>query len=88
MLVTARGWRRTHLVWIGFLGKLVYDEYIFAFDIAFNPLLLIYVGLLSLACWQPSPRSLHTNYPPIPGREPIFLPTSGIYGGQATQTSR
>lgn len=52
MLFTARGWYRAHLVWIGILGYLVYDEVIFAFDIAFNPLFLDYVGLLSLAFWS------------------------------------
>lgn len=52
MMFTARGSWRAPLVWLGILGYLVYDEVIFAFDVAFNPLFLVYVGLLSFSFWS------------------------------------
>jgi hypothetical protein len=52
MLLAVRGSWRARMVWLGILGYLVYDEVIFAFDVAFNPLFLVYVGLLSLSFWS------------------------------------
>ena len=49
MLLSARGSWRARVVWLGVLGYVLYDEVIFAFEIAFNRLFLAYVALLSLA---------------------------------------
>jgi hypothetical protein len=49
MALARRGSRRAVLVWIGVLGYVLYNSAIFTFDIAFNRLFLVYVGLLALA---------------------------------------
>lgn len=52
MGLSAVGSLRARLVWLGVLGYVLYDEVIFSFDIAFNPLFLVYVALLSLAAFS------------------------------------
>jgi hypothetical protein len=52
MMLAVRGSWRARMVWLGILGYLVYDEVIFAFDIAFNTLFLVYVAVLSLSFWS------------------------------------
>jgi hypothetical protein len=49
MALSARGSLRAHIVWVGALGYVLYNAVIFAFEVAFNRLFLLYVGLLSLA---------------------------------------
>ncbi|HEX6508362.1 MAG TPA: hypothetical protein VF221_12080 [Chloroflexota bacterium] len=49
LLLSARGSRRARVVWLGVLGYVLYNAVIVAFTIAFNPLFLVYVGLLSLS---------------------------------------
>jgi hypothetical protein len=52
MLLTARGSLRAQMVWAGTLSYLLYNAALFAFDVAFNPLFLLYVATLSLALWS------------------------------------
>ena len=52
MVFSTWGSWRARLVWLGVLGYLLYDGVIFAFDVAFNPLFLVYVGILSLSFWS------------------------------------
>jgi hypothetical protein len=47
--LSARGSRRARVVWFGVLGYVLYNAAIFAFEIAFNRLFLVYVGVLGLA---------------------------------------
>jgi hypothetical protein len=52
MLLTARGFQGARVVWAGILGYILYMYTIYAFDVAFNPLFLVYVAALSLAFWS------------------------------------
>jgi hypothetical protein len=52
IMLASRGSWRARIVWLGILGYVLYDEVIFAFDVAFNPLFLVYVGILSLSFWS------------------------------------
>jgi len=52
MVLTARGSLRAQIVWLGALGYILYNALFFAFAIAFNPLFLIYIAVLSLALWS------------------------------------
>lgn len=51
MVLTARGSLRARIVWLGALGYILYNAIFFAFAVAFNPLFLVYVAMLSLALW-------------------------------------
>jgi hypothetical protein len=52
LLLSTRGSLRARVVWVGVLGYMLYDAVIFAFEIAFNPLFLIYVAVLSLSAFS------------------------------------
>lgn len=52
MALTARGSLRAQIVWLGALGYILYNAIFFAFAVAFNPLFLVYVVVLSLALWS------------------------------------
>ena len=52
IILTARGSRRAQIVWLGALSYILYNSVLFAFDIAFNPLFLLYVASLSLSLWS------------------------------------
>lgn len=52
LLLAARGSSRAQVVWLGALGYVLYNAVIFTFDVAFNPLFLVYVGLLSLSVFS------------------------------------
>lgn len=52
MALTARGSLRAQIVWLGALGYILYNAIFFAFAIAFNPLFLVYIAVLSLALWS------------------------------------
>ena len=49
--IAARGSRRAEVTWLGALVFLLYNSVVFAFDVAFNALFLLYVAQLSLAAW-------------------------------------
>src|SRR6185437_4934995 len=49
MALTARGSLRAQIVWLGALGYILYNAIFFAFAVAFNPLFLVYIAVLSLA---------------------------------------
>ncbi|HLI50375.1 MAG TPA: hypothetical protein VKU87_01185 [Thermomicrobiaceae bacterium] len=51
-VLAARGWRPARIVWLGTLGYTLYMYVISAFDVAFNPLFLVYVALLSLSVFS------------------------------------
>ena len=50
--LAARGSRRAEIVWLGAIGYILYMYAIYAFDVAFNPLFLVYVASFSLALWS------------------------------------
>ncbi|HEU4782158.1 MAG TPA: hypothetical protein VFS83_02340 [Ktedonobacterales bacterium] len=52
MALTARGSLRARIVWLGALGYILYNALFFAFAVAFNPLFLVYIAVLSLALWS------------------------------------
>ena len=52
MALTAHGSLRAQIVWLGALGYILYNAIFFAFAVAFNPLFLVYVAVLSLALWS------------------------------------
>jgi len=52
MLLAARGSLRAQIVWAGTLSYILYNAVLFAFDVAFNSLFLLYVATLSLALWS------------------------------------
>lgn len=52
MALAARGSLRARIVWLGALGYILYNALFFAFAVAFNPLFLVYVTMLSLALWS------------------------------------
>ncbi|HZT05463.1 MAG TPA: hypothetical protein VFC51_00390 [Chloroflexota bacterium] len=51
MILARRGSIRGQLVWLGALGYLLYAYAIYAFDVAFNELFLVYVAALGLVFW-------------------------------------
>ena len=55
-----RGSLRAQLVWMGTLFYLLYNAVFFALDAAFNPLFLLFIGVLSLALWALV--ALHTGF--------------------------
>ena len=50
-LLAARGSERARVVWLGVLVYLVYTYVIYAFQVRFNPLFLVYVGLLGCSLY-------------------------------------
>lgn len=52
LLLTARGARRAQIVWLGALAYALYTYAIFAFDITFNALFLIYMAAFSLSLFS------------------------------------
>ncbi len=52
LVLAARGSLRAQVVWLGVVGHILYMYVIYAFDVAFNPLFLVYVAALSLAVWS------------------------------------
>src|SRR6185437_4366221 len=52
MALAARGSLRAQIVWLGALGYILYNALFFAFAVAFNPLFLVYIAVLSLALWS------------------------------------
>lgn len=52
MALAARGSLRAQIVWLGALGYILYNAIFFAFAVAFNPLFLVYIAVLSLALWS------------------------------------
>lgn len=52
MALAARGSLRAQVVWLGALGYILYNAIFFAFAVAFNPLFLVYIAVLSLALWS------------------------------------
>ena len=52
MTLTARGSLRAQIVWLGALSYILYNAIFFAFAVAFNPLFLVYIAVLSLALWS------------------------------------
>jgi hypothetical protein len=52
MALTARGSLRAQIVWLGALAYILYNALFFAFSVAFNPLFLVYIAVLSLALWS------------------------------------
>ena len=52
MALTARGSLRAQIVWLGALGYILYNAIFFAFAVAFNPLFLVYIVVLSLSLWS------------------------------------
>ncbi len=52
MALTARGSLRAQIVWLAALGYILYNAIFFAFAVAFNPLFLVYIAVLSLALWS------------------------------------
>ena len=52
IILTWRGSLRAQLVWLGALGYILYNSFVFAFAVHFNGLFLLYVAMLSLAFWS------------------------------------
>ena len=71
LMLSARGSRRAEIVWLGVLGYVLYMYAIYAFDVVFNPLFLVYVASFSLALWstvvllvRAEPASLRARFAP------------------------
>ena len=52
IILAARGSWKAQIVWSGTLSYILYNSVFFAFDIAFNPLFLLYIASLSLSLWS------------------------------------
>ena len=50
-ILTSHGSNRARLIWLGGLVYLIYTYVIAAFDVKFNPLFLVYVGLFSCSLY-------------------------------------
>ena len=51
LILAARGSLRAHIVLLGVLAYVLYTYAIYAFDVAFNPLFLVYVAALALSLY-------------------------------------
>jgi hypothetical protein len=52
MRLATRGVAWASVAWLGALAYILYNSVVFAFDVAFNELFLLYVAALSLAIWS------------------------------------
>jgi hypothetical protein len=52
MVLAARGSLAAQVTWLGMLGYSLYMYMVYAFDVAFNPLFLVYVAALALSMWS------------------------------------
>jgi hypothetical protein len=52
MILSKHGSIRARIAWLGSLSYLLYNSVVFAFDVPFNALFLVYVGMLSLSFWS------------------------------------
>lgn len=71
LVLARRGSLRATIVWLGVLGYALYMYVIYAFDVAFNPLFLVYVASLALSLWslvallvQTDPDDLRRHFAP------------------------
>jgi hypothetical protein len=80
LLLAARGSRRAQVIWLGVLGYVLYMYVIYAFDVAFNPLFLVYVAVLSLSLWSLVTVLLRMNRDDRPTRFAPNLPVRSIAG--------
>ncbi len=78
-VMTARGAAWAPVVWLGALAYLLYNSVVFAFDVAFNELFLLYVAALSLAIWSTVTLLLATDAGGVRARL-SGLPRRGIAG--------
>lgn len=78
MIMAARGSVRATIVWLGALGYILYMYVIYAFDVAFNPLFLIYVASLALSLWSLVTAIVHTDPEDVRGRFAPGLPVRAI----------
>jgi len=78
LFLTGRGSWRARIVWVGVLGYVLYDEAIFAFDIRFNSLFLIYVALLSLATFSLITSLTHLDVAALRLRVSSRVPARGV----------
>lgn len=61
MVLARRGSLSARIVWLGVLSYVSYSYVMYAFDLAFNPLFLVYVGVLSLSVWSLIVLLTHTD---------------------------
>jgi len=74
MLLTVRGSLRAQIIWAGTLSYILYNAVLFAFDVAFNSLFLLYVATLSLALWSLVALLVHLDVESIRARFASKMP--------------
>ncbi len=80
MFLTVRGSLRAQIIWAGVLSYLLYNSVIFAFDVAFNALFLLYIATLSLALWSLVALLVHVDVESIRARFASKLPVRAFAG--------
>lgn len=80
MFLAARGSLRAQIVWAGTLSYLLYNAVLFAFDVAFNSLFLLYVATLSLALWSLAALLVHLDVESIRARFASKMPARAFAG--------
>jgi hypothetical protein len=80
LILAVRGSPRAQVIWLGVLGYVLYMYVIYAFDVAFNPLFLVYVAALSLSLWSLITVLLRTNRDDPQVRFAPNLPVRSIAG--------
>jgi len=74
MFLSARGSLRAQIIWAGTLSYILYNAVLFAFDVAFNSLFLLYVATLSLALWSLVALLVHLDVESIRARFASKMP--------------
>jgi hypothetical protein len=79
-LLAARGSLRAQIVWAGMLSYILYNAVLFAFDVAFNSLFLLYVATLSLALWSLVALLVHLDVESMRARFSSKMPVRAFAG--------
>jgi len=74
MFLAVRGSLRAQIIWAGTLSYILYNAVLFAFDVAFNSLFLLYVATLSLALWSLVALLVHLDVESIRARFAAKMP--------------
>lgn len=80
LLFSTRRSLRARMVWLGVLGYVLYNAMIFAFNVAFNPLFFVYVGLLSLSVFSSIALLSHVDVNGVRARFSLDTPTRTVSG--------
>ncbi len=76
--LTARGSMRARLVWLGLLVYVVYTYASYAFGIRFNPLFLVYLGLLGCSTYALIGGLVSTDWPGIQAAFSVRSPVKTV----------